>query len=66
MHVAADVHERAARGVDGSHRTGQGSGVTVGVYMCPGAAHGKVIDTCPTEWGQWIVGFLDRVFQMPT
>jgi len=34
--------------------------------MCPGATHGMVIDTCPTEWGQWIVGFLDRVFQMPS
>jgi pimeloyl-ACP methyl ester carboxylesterase len=66
IHGAADVHDLPALSVDANHRTAQDSGVPVEVYMCPGATHGKVIDTCPTEWGQWIVGFLDRVFQMPT
>jgi hypothetical protein len=27
--------------------------------------HGRIIDTCPTEWGQWMIGFLDRAFRLP-
>lgn len=27
--------------------------------------HGRIIDTCPTEWGQWMIGFLDRAFPLP-
>ena len=66
IHGAADVHDLPALSVDANYRAAQDSGVPVELHMCPGATHGKVIDTCPTEWGQWIVGFLDRVFQMPS
>jgi hypothetical protein len=40
------------------------SGVPAELHMCPGATHGKVIDTCPTEWGQWAVAFLNRAFNL--
>jgi len=36
--------------------------VPVEKHLCAGATHGLVVDTCPTEWGQWIVGFLNRAF----
>jgi pimeloyl-ACP methyl ester carboxylesterase len=65
IHGAADVHDLPAASVDAIYRVAQDSGVSVERHMCPGATHGKVIDTCPVEWGQWIVGFLDRVFPVP-
>jgi pimeloyl-ACP methyl ester carboxylesterase len=66
IHGAADVHDLPALSADANYRAAQDSGVPVELHLCPGATHGKVIDTCPVEWGQWIVGFLDRVFQMPS
>jgi len=66
IHGAADVHDLPALSVDANYRAAQDSGVPVELHMCPGATHGNVIDTCPVEWGQWIVGFLDRVFHLPS
>ena len=65
LHGAADMNDLPAASVDAMYRAAQDSGVPVERYLCPGAPHGKVIDTCPTEWGQSIVGFLDRVFHAP-
>ncbi len=62
LHGTADVNDLPAQSVDVIYRAAQASGGPVERHMCPGATHGMVIDTCPTEWGQWIVGFLDRVF----
>jgi pimeloyl-ACP methyl ester carboxylesterase len=65
VHGAADIHDLPARSADVNYRAAQDAGVPVEIHMCPGATHGKVIDTCPTEWGQWVVGFLARTFKMP-
>jgi len=65
LHGTADVHDLPALSVDANYRAAQDSGVPVELHMCPGATHGNVIDTCPVEWGQWIVGFLDRAFPVP-
>jgi len=65
IHGAADVHDLPAASVDAIYRVAQDSGVSVERHMCPGATHGQVIDTCPVEWGQWIVAFLDRAFPAP-
>jgi hypothetical protein len=65
LHGAADVNDLPAASVDAIYRAAQDSGVPVERHLCPGATHGRVIDTCPAEWGQWIVGFLDRVFPAP-
>jgi pimeloyl-ACP methyl ester carboxylesterase len=65
LHGAADVNDLPAASVDAIYRAAQDSGVPVERHLCPGATHGRVIDTCPAEWGQWIVGFLDRVFPVP-
>ena len=65
LHGAADVNDLPAASVDAIYRAAQDSGVPVERHLCPGATHGRVIDTCPAEWGEWIVGFLDRVFPVP-
>lgn len=65
LHGAADVNDLPAASVDAIYRAAQDAGVLVARHLCPGATHGTVIDTCPAEWGQWIVGFLDRVFPAP-
>lgn len=65
VHGAADVHDVPAMSVDLMYRKALDAGVPVEIHMCPGGTHGKVIDTCPTEWGQWVVGFLNRVFNLP-
>jgi pimeloyl-ACP methyl ester carboxylesterase len=65
LHGAADANDLPAASVDAIYRAAQDSGVPVERHLCPGATHGRVIDTCPAEWGQWIVGFLDRVFPAP-
>jgi dienelactone hydrolase len=65
LHGAADVNDLPAASVDAIYRAAQDSGVPVERHLCTGATHGRVIDTCPAEWGQWVVGFLDRVFPVP-
>ena len=65
LHGAADLNNLPAASVDAIYRAAQDSGVPVERHLCPGATHGRVIDTCPAEWGQWIVGFLNRVFPVP-
>lgn len=66
VHGAADIHDLPARSADVNYRAAMDAGVPVEMHVCPGATHGHVIDTCPTEWGQWVVGFLDRVFHVPS
>jgi pimeloyl-ACP methyl ester carboxylesterase len=65
LHGAADANDLPAASVDAIYRAAQDAGVPVERHLCPGATHGRVIDTCPAEWGQWIVGFLNRVFPEP-
>jgi pimeloyl-ACP methyl ester carboxylesterase len=64
IHGAADVHDIPALSVELMYQKAHDSGVPVEMHLCPGGTHGKVIDTCPTEWGQWIVAFLDRAFNL--
>ena len=66
IHGAADVHDLPALSVDLVYQKALDSGVPVEMHLCPGATHGKVIDTCPTEWGHWIAAFLDRAFNLPS
>jgi dipeptidyl aminopeptidase/acylaminoacyl peptidase len=66
IHGAADVHDIPALSVELMYQKAQESDVPVEMHLCPGGTHGKVIDTCPTEWGQWIVAFLDRAFNLPS
>jgi dienelactone hydrolase len=62
LHGSADIHDLPALSVDVIEQAAIAAGVPVEKHLCAGATHGLVIDTCPTEWGQWIVGFLDRTF----
>ncbi len=65
IHGGADVHDLPAVSVDAIYARALDSGVPVERHICPGATHGMVIDTCPAEWGQWVVAFLNRAFQLP-
>jgi uncharacterized protein len=38
----------------------QAAGVPVEIHACPGATHGKVVDSCPNEYRRWVSSFLDR------
>ncbi len=65
IHGTADVNDVPALSVELIDKHAVALGVPVEIHLCPGATHGKVIDTCPTAWGTWAVGFLDRVFDLP-
>jgi uncharacterized protein len=62
LHGAADVNDVPSQSVDEVFQQALDAGVPVERHFCPGATHGRVIDTCPTEWGQWATTFLDRAF----
>jgi pimeloyl-ACP methyl ester carboxylesterase len=66
IHGGADVHDLPALSVDLMDQKAAASGVPVEMEICPAGTHGQVIDACPTLWGQWIVGFLDRSFNLPS
>lgn len=40
----------------------RGDGASVELETCPAADHGGSIETCPTEYAGWVLGFLDRAF----
>jgi len=65
IHGTADVDDLPDRSAAVNYSVAQAAGVPVELHMCPDATHGKVIDTCPTEWGRWSVDFLDRAFGAP-
>ncbi len=66
IHGGADVHDLPALSVDAMYARALDAGVPVERHICPAATHGMVIDTCPTEWGQWVVAFLNRAFHLPS
>jgi pimeloyl-ACP methyl ester carboxylesterase len=66
IHGTADQHDLPVRSVDANYRAAQAAGVPVELHMCEGGTHGKVIDTCPADWGRWSVDFLNRVFGLLT
>ena len=66
IHGTADQHDLPVRSVDANYRAAQAAGVPVELHMCEGGTHGKVIDTCPADWGRWSVDFLNRVFGLTT
>jgi hypothetical protein len=53
----SDLPERNALALLEAART---AGVPVEIHACPGAGHGRVIDTCPTEYREWVASFLGR------
>ncbi|MEO8469139.1 MAG: alpha/beta fold hydrolase, partial [Chloroflexota bacterium] len=63
LHGAADIHDVPAQSVDVIYAAAESAGVSVERHFCPDASHGKVIDTCPAQWGEWATAFLDRVLR---
>ena len=43
------------------YETARTAGVPVEIHACPGAGHGRVVDTCPAEYREWVGSFLERV-----
>jgi pimeloyl-ACP methyl ester carboxylesterase len=41
----------------------RGEGARVELETCAAAEHGKSIETCPTEYASWVLGFLGRALQ---
>ena len=66
IHGGADVHDLPERSVIANYNAALAAGVPVELHMCAGATHGKVIDTCPADWGRWSVEFLDRALGLLT
>ena len=58
-HGSADVVDRPAETAERNMAAALEAGVPVGLEICPGAGHGAVIDTCPTDWARWAVLFMD-------
>lgn len=65
LHGTADEKDVPERSVAVIDRAAQAAGVPVELHMRPGGTHGRVIDTCPVDWGRWSVEFLDRAFSLP-
>lgn len=40
----------------------QEGGVVAELHLCPEAAHGKVLETCPDAYRDWLTGFFERAF----
>ena len=38
----------------------EAAGVPVELHVCEDAGHGGVLDTCPREYREWLLGFFDR------
>jgi pimeloyl-ACP methyl ester carboxylesterase len=59
IHGSADLVDRPGESAERNLRAALEAGVPVGLEICPGAGHGKVIDTCPEAWARWAVAFMD-------
>jgi pimeloyl-ACP methyl ester carboxylesterase len=58
IHGSADVVDRPSESAERNLHAALAAGVPVGLEICPGAGHGKVVDTCPEEWARWAVSFM--------
>ncbi len=59
IHGSADIVDRPGESAERNLHAAMEAGVTVGLQVCPGAKHGKVIDTCPEAWARWAVEFMN-------
>jgi pimeloyl-ACP methyl ester carboxylesterase len=58
IHGTADLNDVPAQSAEVNAAEARASGVSVKVEMCQGGAHGKLVDTCPAEWGRWVTEFI--------
>ncbi len=65
IHGSADQHDLPQRSALANQAEAERAGVPVELHFCEGATHGRVIDTCPTDWARWSVAFLGRAFGLP-
>lgn len=62
IHGTADEADLPEKSVAVNLATALKAGVDVEVRLCPGATHGKVVDTCTAEYGDWVGAFFTRAF----
>jgi fermentation-respiration switch protein FrsA (DUF1100 family) len=55
-----DLVDPPAEASDLNFQAALAAGVPVELQYCRGAGHGRVIETCPTEWAAWSLAFLTR------
>jgi fermentation-respiration switch protein FrsA (DUF1100 family) len=55
---SADKVDPPAEAAERNLAAARKAGVPIGLEICPGASHGKVIDACPTQWARWATTFL--------
>jgi pimeloyl-ACP methyl ester carboxylesterase len=58
VHGSADLVDRPSESAERNLHAALEAGVPVGLEICPGAGHGKVVDTCPEEWARWAVSLM--------
>ena len=58
IHGSADLVDRPSESAERNLHAALEAGVRIGLEICPGAGHGKVVDTCPEEWARWAVSFM--------
>lgn len=59
IHGSADLVDRPSESAERNLHAALAAGVQIGLEICPGAGHGRVIDTCSAEWAGWAVSFMD-------
>jgi pimeloyl-ACP methyl ester carboxylesterase len=58
IHGTGDLVDRPSESAEVNLHAALVAGVPVELHYCPGATHGRVIDTCPDEWARWAVSFM--------
>jgi hypothetical protein len=56
-HGLADGIDRPADSLALNIEAASAAGVAFEIRVCPGAGHGKVVETCPTGWARWATEF---------
>jgi len=57
-HGLDDLLDRPSDSLDLNVAAAKGAGVDIEVHTCSGAGHGRVVEVCATDWGDWVRAFL--------
>lgn len=58
-HGSVDEYDRPEESLEVNLRAAEAAGVDVEALVCQGAGHDLVIDTCTTQWTEWVTRFLE-------
>ncbi|HEX6868078.1 MAG TPA: hypothetical protein VF119_04690, partial [Candidatus Limnocylindrales bacterium] len=63
IHGTADILDKPGHSAERVLAAGRAAGVPVELAYCVGGPHGRLIETCPTEWRRRVDDFLRRVVE---